>query len=157
TYSFQPGGDIIDRARNAIAIADKVLVVYSAKSVKSDWVRSEIALAEELERRLGMHFLVYLRLDQEPLLAHDVNRISIDAIGKSVREVGNDLLHAITGRERRPDDYRYIEDEPLVSRNSGSRRAFGSSRHGPWRLLSGLIAPLMRAWPLSRSSGGVWE
>src|SRR5262249_26053754 len=63
TPSFQPGSDILDRARNAIAIADKVLVAYSANSVRSDWVRSEIGLAEELERRLGVPLIVYLRLD----------------------------------------------------------------------------------------------
>jgi hypothetical protein len=104
----------LDRARNAIAVSDKVLLVHSVNSTKTDWVRSEVGHAEELECRLRMPLIVYLRLDEERLPDHDHHRIAITAAGKYLREVGEELLHAIVGRERDPSFLGYNEDEPLV-------------------------------------------
>jgi len=112
--SFQPGQDILDRARNAIATADKILVVHSKNSANSDWVRSEIAAAEELERRLERPLIVYLLLDVQPLPEHDHHRIAITAMGKPLRMIGDELLHAIEGRERSRSNFSYDENEPLA-------------------------------------------
>lgn len=114
THSFQAGGEIMERARSAIAISAKVLVVHTANSIKADWVRSEIAIAEELERQLNSSLIIYVRLDGEPLLEHDRHRIAIDAVGKPLGQLGKELLHAISGLQPDLPSFGYDEKEPLA-------------------------------------------
>lgn len=111
---FVAGHTVEENIRSAVARADKILAVYSKRSRSKDWPRLELALGEELERRIDERILIYLRLDDSPLPAHDPTRLAIDGSRRSVREVGDVILHSLIGghgglRQRLVFD----EDTPL--------------------------------------------
>jgi hypothetical protein len=58
------GGKILDEIDAAIRLRDKVLVVLSEHSVKSDWVEDAVTKGFEEERRRGQIVLFPLRLDE---------------------------------------------------------------------------------------------
>jgi hypothetical protein len=110
---FEAGQTIPANIRRAVAEADKVVGVLSASSRDRDWPRFEAGIAEELERRLETPVLIYIRLDETPLPAHDPNRLAIDAQGKPLKRVGQEILHALTHSGLEPTRFEYDEDEPL--------------------------------------------
>jgi hypothetical protein len=110
---FLAGTTIPDSIRTAIILADKVVAIYSEKSRDRDWTRVEIAIAEQVEERLGYPVLIYVNLDETVLPKHDPNRIAISAKNRSLRDVGNELLRAIRNEQTEPSHYSYNEDEPL--------------------------------------------
>ena len=113
--AFIPGHTIDENIRSALTRTDKIVAVYSKQSQKKDWPRLELALGEELERRLGERLLIYVRLDGVKLPSHDPNRLSIDAAPpKTLREIGEALLHAVyEGYDRERVRLDIDEDTPL--------------------------------------------
>jgi hypothetical protein len=57
------GGKIWDEIDAAIRLRDKVLLILSEHSIKSDWVEDEVTKAFEEERRRGQTVLFPIRLD----------------------------------------------------------------------------------------------
>lgn len=57
------GGKILDEIDAAIRLRDKLLVVLSEQSLKSDWVEDEVTRAFEEERKRGQTVLFPIRLD----------------------------------------------------------------------------------------------
>jgi hypothetical protein len=111
--SFTAGWTIPDNIRRGIATADKVVAVFSANSRDRDWPLLERTIAEEIEIRLGRPVLIYLRLDDSPLPAHDLTRLAIAGSRKTLKEIGAEILHALTGSALEPTRHPYDENEPL--------------------------------------------
>ncbi len=57
------GGKILDEIDAAIRLRDKLLLILSEHSIKSDWVEDEVTKAFEEERRRGQTVLFPVRLD----------------------------------------------------------------------------------------------
>ena len=57
------GGKILDEIDAAIRLRDKVLLILSEHSIKSDWVEDQVTKAYEEERRRGQIVLFPVRLD----------------------------------------------------------------------------------------------
>jgi TIR domain len=110
---FVSGETIPTNIANAIATCDKVLAVYSKNSCDRDWPRVEVALAEQVEERTRSRLLLYLKLDDLPLPQHDPHRLAISVGGHPLREVGQEILHAIQGSHVGPPRVPYDEKEPL--------------------------------------------
>ena len=85
----------------------------SKNSRDRDWPRVEIALSEQLERRIRQPVLIYVNLDGTELPQHDSHRIAIFAKGLRLHEVGGQLLHAIVGYDLTPQRYDYDPEEIL--------------------------------------------
>ena len=110
---FIPGLTLEENIRSAVAHADHVIVVYSAQSKGREWPRLEQAVGEELEKQLQTRLLLYVRLDDTPLPVHDQTRVAINAAGRILRDVGNDILRALYRKGRPPRHIDINEDEPL--------------------------------------------
>ena len=110
--SFKAGSQITENIWNAVLAADKVIVVYSEKSKDRDWPSFEREVAERVEALIRVPVLVYLRLDDAPLKAHDPHRIAIDAQGKTLRHVGAEILRCLEIHEEHVR-YEYDENAPL--------------------------------------------
>jgi hypothetical protein len=111
---FAPGQQLPEAIKDAIVQADKVLVVYSANSKDRDWPRFELSVAEQKEQEGGQRgFIIYLILDNVPLPKHDPNRIAVLSRGKSVRQIGEELLRGIIGHKGEPPRIEFDENEPL--------------------------------------------
>jgi hypothetical protein len=54
-------------------------------------------LAEQVEGRLGASVLIYLCLDDAALPAHDLTRLAIRSKGKTLKQAGEEILHAVAG------------------------------------------------------------
>jgi len=109
---FVPGKQIPDLIKTAIREADKVVAVYSRRSKGRDWPAFEIKIAEELERD-GKEVLIYLVLDDTPLPSHDPLRLAVMGNGRTLKEVGQDLLHGILGWRREVQRIEYDENEVI--------------------------------------------
>jgi uncharacterized protein YjbI with pentapeptide repeats len=59
------GGKLLDEIDSAIRIRDKVLLILSEHSIKSDWVEDEVTKAYAEERRRGQTVLFPIRIDDE--------------------------------------------------------------------------------------------
>jgi hypothetical protein len=57
------GGKILDEIDSAIRLRDKVLLILSEHSIKSDWVEDEVTKAFEEERKHNKTVLFPIRLD----------------------------------------------------------------------------------------------
>jgi hypothetical protein len=57
------GAKILDGLDEAIRLRDKVLLILSEHSIKSDWVEGEVTTAFEEERKRGQPMLFPIRLD----------------------------------------------------------------------------------------------
>jgi uncharacterized protein YjbI with pentapeptide repeats len=57
------GGKILDEIDSAIRLRDKLLLILSEHSIKSDWVEDEVTKAFEEERKRGQTVLFPIRLD----------------------------------------------------------------------------------------------
>jgi hypothetical protein len=57
------GGKILDEIDTAIRLRDKLLLILSEHSIKSDWVEDEVTAAFEEERKRGQTVLFPIRLD----------------------------------------------------------------------------------------------
>jgi hypothetical protein len=112
TRDFVPGKQIPDLIRTAIREADKVVAVYSSRSKGRDWPAFEIKIAEEAEKD-GREILLYLVLDETPLPSHDPHRLAIMGKGRTLKEVGQDLLHGILGWRREAKRIEYDENEVI--------------------------------------------
>lgn len=110
---FSAGATIQDNIARAIAASDKILAILSANSRDRDWLRLERELAEQVESRLGSPVLIYLCLDDTSLPAHDTTRLAIRAKGKALKQVGEDILNAVSGVPIPQWQYTYDENEPL--------------------------------------------
>jgi hypothetical protein len=110
---FRPGTAIPEAILESIVQADKVIAIYSSKSRQRDWPRFEISIAEKEEQIGRRHLLIYLVLDNTPLPAHDPHRIAVMAKGRTLREVGQDLLRGILGEKAEPPRFEYDENEKL--------------------------------------------
>jgi hypothetical protein len=113
TADFIVGTTIPENIRRSVAQADKVVVVFSVNSRDRDWLGFERAVAEEIERRIDKPILIYLCLDDTKLMTHDPLRLAITTAGRSLREIGSDILHALKGTKLEPTRYEYDEKEPL--------------------------------------------
>jgi hypothetical protein len=112
--SFVPGETIPDSIGRAVAEADKVVAVLSGNSRDRDWPRFERAIAERLEASLkGERVLIYLRLDATPLHDHDAARIAIEGDRKPLKQIGNEILTALSGVAPQASRHAYDENEPL--------------------------------------------
>jgi hypothetical protein len=61
------GGKILDEIDTAIRLRDKLLLILSEHSIKSDWVEDEVDAAFEEERKRGRTVLFPIRLDDAVL------------------------------------------------------------------------------------------
>src|SRR5271165_2006287 len=57
------GGKILDEIDAAIRLRDKVVLILSEHSIRSDWVEDEVKTAVEEERKRGQTVLFPIRLD----------------------------------------------------------------------------------------------
>jgi hypothetical protein len=110
---FMAGLSLQENIIQALSVADKIVVILSRNSQDRDWPRLERSLAEQVETRLKSSVLIYIRLDDTELPAHDPTRLAITAKGNSLKEVGERLLRAITGAHLPSSHYVYDEKEPL--------------------------------------------
>lgn len=110
---FVAGATIQQNIVRAVAHSDKILAVLSANSRDRDWPRLERELAERVEARLGAPVLIYLCLDDAPLPAHDSTRLAVLANGKTLKQVGEEILHAVAGVPIPQWQYSYDENAPL--------------------------------------------
>lgn len=111
--SFVAGDSIQENISRAVSAADKIVVVLSQHSRFRDWPLLERAVAEQLESRIGTSVLIYLQLDDTSLPVHDPTRVAISAAGVPLKQVGERLLHAVTGKPLTTPNYPYDENEPL--------------------------------------------
>lgn len=110
---FVAGATIQDNIGRAVASSDKILAVLSTNSRDRDWPRLERELAEQVEARLGGPVLIYLCLDDTPLPAHDSTRLAIKAKGKTLKQIGEEIMNAVAGVPIPQWNYDYDEDKPL--------------------------------------------
>jgi pimeloyl-ACP methyl ester carboxylesterase len=110
---FVAGNTIRENIVRALAHSDKILAVLSSHSRDRDWPRFERELAEQVEAKLGAPVLIYLCLDDAALPAHDSTRLAILVKRKSLKQVGEEILHAVSGVPIPQWQYAYDEDEPL--------------------------------------------
>lgn len=113
TRDFPAGQQLPDAIQRSLHLSDRACIVYSAASRSRNWPTFERYAAEEVEKLRRIPFLVYVLLDGCEPPKHDPNRIYIDASKKSLREVGNDLIRAVTGQTGAPPKVEYNEDQPL--------------------------------------------
>jgi uncharacterized protein YjbI with pentapeptide repeats len=65
------GGKILDEIDTAIRSRDKVLLILSEHSIKSDWVEDEVTTAFEEERKRGQTVLFPIRLDDQVMATEE--------------------------------------------------------------------------------------
>jgi uncharacterized protein YjbI with pentapeptide repeats len=66
-HDMSIGGKILDEIDTAIRLRDKLLLILSEHSIKSDWVEDEVSKAFEEERRRNQIALFPIRLDDAVL------------------------------------------------------------------------------------------
>jgi TIR domain len=110
--SFKAGSNILDNIWKSVLSADKVVAVYSQQSKARDWPTFEQQIAERVEQLIKAEVLIYLRLDDTPLKAHDPTRIAIDAKGKTLKEIGLEIQKSLNMPVERAR-FEYDEDAPL--------------------------------------------
>jgi hypothetical protein len=110
---FIAGTTIQENIARALSESDKILAVLSKNSRDRDWPRLERELAEQIEARLGAPVLIYLCLDDTALPAHDSTRLAILAKDKTLKQVGEEILHAVAGVPIPHWQYAYDETKPL--------------------------------------------
>jgi hypothetical protein len=110
--SFEAGSQVKEKIRESVLQADKVVAVYSKKSKGRDWPAFERKIAEEIEPHFKSSVLIYLCLDNVPLSAHDPHRIAIKAQGKTLKQIGFEILKSLGIRQQR-DRVEYDENAPL--------------------------------------------
>jgi TIR domain len=65
------GAIILDGVDEAIRLRDKVLLILSEHSIRSDWVEDEVTAAFEEERKRGQLMLFPIRLDDTVMDTHE--------------------------------------------------------------------------------------
>ena len=110
---FVAGTTIQENIVRALSHSDKILAVFSSSSRDRDWPRLERELAEQVEAKLGAPVLIYLCLDDAALPVHDSTRLAILVKGKTLKQVGEEILHAVAGVPIPQWQYAYDENEPL--------------------------------------------
>ncbi len=110
---FRAGTTIQENIIRAVANADKILAILSASSKDRDWPRFERELAEQVESKLGSPVLVYLCLDDVDLPAHDSTRLAIQSKGKTLKQVGQEILHAVADVPIPQWEYSYDENKTI--------------------------------------------
>jgi TIR domain/Putative peptidoglycan binding domain len=110
---FVAGTTIQANIVRALAHSDKILAVFSSSSRDRDWPRLERELAEQVEAKLGAPVLIHLCLDDAVLPAHDSTRLAILVKDKTLKQVGEEILHAVAGVPIPQWQYAYDENEPL--------------------------------------------
>ena len=63
-HDLRIGDKILDEVDAAIRLRDKVLLILSDHSIKSDWVEDEVTAGFEEERKRGQMVLFPVRLDE---------------------------------------------------------------------------------------------
>jgi hypothetical protein len=110
--SFKAGSGIPDNILQSVLSANKVIAVYSQQSKARDWPNFEQEIAERVEQAIKADVLIYLRLDDTPLKAHDPHRIAIEAKDKTLKEVGRAIQKSLGVPVQRAR-FEYDEDAPL--------------------------------------------
>jgi hypothetical protein len=110
--SFKAGSSIPDNIWKSVLSADKVIAVYSQQSRNRDWPTFEQQIAERVEHLIKAEVLIYLRLDDTPLKAHDPHRIAIEAQGKTLKQIGSEIQKALNVSVEAAR-FEYDEDAPL--------------------------------------------
>jgi TIR domain-containing protein len=110
---FVAGTTIQENIVRAVAHSDKILAILSSSSRDRDWPRFERELAEQVEAKLGTSVLVYLCLDEASLPAYDSTRLAIYSKGKTLKQVGEAILHAVADVPIPQWEYAYDENEPI--------------------------------------------
>jgi hypothetical protein len=113
THDFKAGHKLPDEIRRYLHLCDKACIVYSKTSRSRDWPEFERIVAKEVESLRGLPYLIYLLIDDVKLPQYDPNRIYIDATTRPLRDVGPELLYAVTGRAKEPATFDYDENDPL--------------------------------------------
>jgi hypothetical protein len=88
-------------------------VIFSTNSQDRRWPAFERIVAEGIEQQLKARVLMYVALDNSSLPAHDPDRIAIRAEGRPLKEVGGQIVHALTGVGIEPPTFTYNENEPV--------------------------------------------
>jgi hypothetical protein len=111
---FYPGQQLPDAIKDAIVSVDKVIVVHSENSLDKEWTKYELGVAETREQSGEVrNFIIYLVLDDSPLPTHDQHRIAVIGTGKTLLEVGEQLLRGILGTRARVPRIAFDENELL--------------------------------------------
>jgi hypothetical protein len=99
---FQAGQQLPRQIEKYLQLADKAIIVYSRNSQSRGCPAFERFMAESVEKTRGTSYLVYLLLDGVSPPKHDPRCIYVSAAAnKSVKEAGEELLHAIARVERK--------------------------------------------------------
>jgi TIR domain len=110
--TFKAGSLIPDNIWRSVLSADKVIAVYSQQSKTRDWPSFEHEIAEQVEHLIKVPVLIYLRLDDTPLKAHDPHRIAIEAQGKTLKQIGLAIQKSLD-MPVEPARFGYDEEAPL--------------------------------------------
>ena len=109
---FVAGTTIQENIIRALAHSDKILAILSSSSRDRDWPRFERELAEQVESKLGTPVLIYLCLD-DAVLPHDSTRLAVHSKGKTLKQLGEEILHAVADVPIPQWQYAYDENEPI--------------------------------------------
>jgi hypothetical protein len=112
-HDFKAGHRLPEEIRRHLHLCDKACIVFSETSRSRDWPEFERIVAQEVESLRGLPCLIYLLIDKVKPPLHDPNRIYIDAATRPWKDVGPELLHAVTGRSEKPARLDYDENDPL--------------------------------------------
>jgi uncharacterized protein YjbI with pentapeptide repeats len=110
---LKAAGRLLSRIDDAIRVHDRLLLVLSASSLQSPWVRREVQIALAKERRTGQQALFPIRLDDAVLETAD----AWPALVRDSRPIGD------FRRSAEPDRYQ--------AAFAGLLRALGASPPGP--------------------------
>jgi len=84
-HDMKIGGKMLDEIDTAIRLRDKVLLILSEHSIKSDWVEDEVSKAFAEERRRGQTVLFPVRLDEAVMDTNEAWAVKL----RDQRNIGN--------------------------------------------------------------------
>lgn len=110
---FKAGRMLDDEIKRYLHLSDKVFIVYSKEARSRDWPEFERFMAREVETLRGLPCLIYVLLDDTKPPQYESKRIYVDAVGKPLKDIGAELLHAVTGQVEESIKFDYNENDPL--------------------------------------------
>ena len=113
TRDFTAGHKLPDEILKYLHLSDKACIILSEASRSRDWPTFERDVAQKVEALRGIPLLIFILLDGTAPPKQDPTRIYIDASTRSLKEVGADLIRAITGQPGESPRVDYNEDELL--------------------------------------------
>jgi uncharacterized protein YjbI with pentapeptide repeats len=79
-HDLRIGDKILDKIDAAIRLRDKVLLILSEHSIRSDWVEDEVTAGFEEERKRGQAVLFPVRLDETVMKTNEAWAVKLRAV-----------------------------------------------------------------------------